>query len=443
VEDVFRSAGFTVRSTADLFKKYPGFPTNADKIYAELEAFRNSKDPKPNTNGAALKRVEDLYDFAAYLAGEPENAAVYRSKSTDELKSRFDGLAKEYSTRTDNFGHLCSSLATYGKTYVFDSEDHRQGYEAYLKYKNPSLTRLFSQMKSFSMHQLLEPKFAEACIKEISAVFGDYEVSLAIYNKEAGFKDEFYIPEKTIFGGGTVISAPVEGTIIRYVVNEGEKVAAGTTVLILEAFRMELDIKAVVAGNIHFLVSIGTLVAAQQPVAEINGAPSVAVPAPEAVPVPEPELLIPEPIFEKLPLPDPDIEEEERRIKEEARRKRKEAFGLKGVILCAIFGAGSVAGAFGVSSNGVVINAIVGTIIGAVIGAICSIIHYRTGRDEFMGIGLLGSLVAPAFCIIGFITGDIVRAICDTFFISSILALIVCIPFVFFDKILKTIKREK
>ncbi|MDR1149264.1 MAG: WD40 repeat domain-containing protein [Spirochaetaceae bacterium] len=197
VEDVFRAAGFTVSSTDDLIKKYPRFPTNADKAYAKpLEAFQNFKDQKSNVNEAALKQVKNLYDLAAYMAGEPENAAVYRSKSRSALKSLFDGFAVKYSARTDKFGHLCSSLATYGKLYVFDSEDHRQAYEAYLKYKTPSLTELFSTMKSFSMHHLLEPKFAEGCIKEIAAVFGDYEVSLAIYNKEAGFKDEFYIPAK-------------------------------------------------------------------------------------------------------------------------------------------------------------------------------------------------------------------------------------------------------
>jgi hypothetical protein len=138
--------------------------------------------------------VKDLYDLAAYLAGEPEKAAEYRGKSTPELKSLFDGFAKEYSTRTDNFGHLCSALAIYGKIYVFDSEDHRQDYEAYLKYKSPSLTQLFSTIKSVPGQYFLVPKFAEACIKEISTVFEDYEVSLAIYNKEAGLKDEPYIP---------------------------------------------------------------------------------------------------------------------------------------------------------------------------------------------------------------------------------------------------------
>jgi hypothetical protein len=97
-------------------------------------------------------------------------------------------------------------------------------------------------MKSFSVHNLLEPKFAEARIKEISAVFRDYEVSLAIYNKEAGFKDEFYIPEQ------------------------------------------------------------------KEPIYR----------------APEPELLIPEPIFEKRPLPGI-FEEKERRVRgDEARRKREE-----------------------------------------------------------------------------------------------------------------------
>jgi hypothetical protein len=181
-------------STADLLKKYPRFPTNADKMYKELEALRNSTEPRPNTNEAALRQVKDLYDLAAYLAGEPEKAAEYRGKSTPELKSLFDGFAREYAARTDNFGYLCSSLAVYGNIYVFDSEDHRQDYEAYLKYKSPSLTQLFSAIKSVPNQYFLEPKFAEACIKEISAVFEDYEVSLAIYNKEAGLKDEPYIP---------------------------------------------------------------------------------------------------------------------------------------------------------------------------------------------------------------------------------------------------------
>jgi oxaloacetate decarboxylase alpha subunit len=70
--------------------------------------------------------------------------------------------------------------------------------------------------------------------------------------------------------GGTVIPAPVAGTVIRYAVAEGAQTAAGDTVIIIESMKMELEIKATAAGKVHFLVPTGTQVAAQQPVAEIK-----------------------------------------------------------------------------------------------------------------------------------------------------------------------------
>ena len=196
VEEVFHDAGFTI-SEIDPLKDLPKFPTNADKIYAELEALRKSKDPNPN--GADLTLATDLYAFAAYLVGEPENAVEYRAKATPELAALLDGFAKKFATRNDNLGKLCASLATAAKSYVFNSEDNRQAYEAYLKYKTPALTQLFLSLGRVPKSNLLDPQFAEGCIKQISAVFGSYEVALAIYNKEAGLKDEPYIPEKAIF----------------------------------------------------------------------------------------------------------------------------------------------------------------------------------------------------------------------------------------------------
>ncbi|MDR2743538.1 MAG: sodium-extruding oxaloacetate decarboxylase subunit alpha [Treponema sp.] len=70
--------------------------------------------------------------------------------------------------------------------------------------------------------------------------------------------------------GGTVVPAPVAGTIIRYAVNEGAQVVSGDTIIIIESMKMELDIKATVAGKVRFLVPAGTQVASQQPIAEIN-----------------------------------------------------------------------------------------------------------------------------------------------------------------------------
>jgi oxaloacetate decarboxylase alpha subunit len=87
-------------------------------------------------------------------------------------------------------------------------------------------------------------------------------------------------------GGGAVIPAPVAGTVIRYAVNEGEEVKSGTTIVIIESMKMELEIKAVSGGKVHFLVPTGTQVAAQQPVAEIGGgAAPIPVPAAPVAPV--------------------------------------------------------------------------------------------------------------------------------------------------------------
>jgi oxaloacetate decarboxylase alpha subunit len=70
--------------------------------------------------------------------------------------------------------------------------------------------------------------------------------------------------------GGTVILAPVAGTVIRYAVNEGQQVNSGDTVVIMESMKMELEIKATAAGTVHFIAAAGIQVASQQPIAEIK-----------------------------------------------------------------------------------------------------------------------------------------------------------------------------
>ncbi|MDR2094829.1 MAG: sodium-extruding oxaloacetate decarboxylase subunit alpha [Treponema sp.] len=90
--------------------------------------------------------------------------------------------------------------------------------------------------------------------------------------------------------GGTTVSAPVAGTILKYAAAEGADVAAGDTIIIIESMKMELEIKSTVAGKVHFLVPAGTQVAAQQPVAEIGGVavPAAPPPPPSLAPAPAP-----------------------------------------------------------------------------------------------------------------------------------------------------------
>jgi oxaloacetate decarboxylase alpha subunit len=83
-----------------------------------------------------------------------------------------------------------------------------------------------------------------------------------------------------VAGSGLIVPAPVAGTVLRYAVAEGSEVKKGDTILIIESMKMELEIKSTEAGKIHFLVSTGTQVKAQQPIAEVFGAMAASAPAP-------------------------------------------------------------------------------------------------------------------------------------------------------------------
>lgn len=196
VREVFMGLGFSIVDI-DPLGAMPKFPKNAERTYSEIATLSKTKDPNPNGPDTSL--VTDLYAFAAYLEGEPENTALYRSRTTAELLGLFDSHAKKFSMRNDNLGKLCNSLSTAAKTYVFNSDENRQAYENFLKYKSPSLAALFESMHGASKADLLDARFAEPCIKRISEVFGNYETALAIYNREAGLKEDPYIPLKPVY----------------------------------------------------------------------------------------------------------------------------------------------------------------------------------------------------------------------------------------------------
>jgi oxaloacetate decarboxylase alpha subunit len=70
--------------------------------------------------------------------------------------------------------------------------------------------------------------------------------------------------------GGVTVNAPVAGTILKQAIAEGAQAAPEDTIIIIESMKMELEIKTVQAGKVHFLVPVGQQVQAQQPVAEIG-----------------------------------------------------------------------------------------------------------------------------------------------------------------------------
>ncbi|MDR0411160.1 MAG: sodium-extruding oxaloacetate decarboxylase subunit alpha [Treponema sp.] len=71
-------------------------------------------------------------------------------------------------------------------------------------------------------------------------------------------------------GAGTTVKAPLAGIVLRYSVEEGAQVSKGDDILIIEAMKMENEIKSTADGKVHFLTSVGARVAAEQVVAEIQ-----------------------------------------------------------------------------------------------------------------------------------------------------------------------------
>ena len=66
---------------------------------------------------------------------------------------------------------------------------------------------------------------------------------------------------------GTVVPAPMPGTIVRINVTEGQSVAAGEVVAVLEAMKMENEITSAAAGTVaQIVVPVGTAVDTGAPI---------------------------------------------------------------------------------------------------------------------------------------------------------------------------------
>ena len=88
--------------------------------------------------------------------------------------------------------------------------------------------------------------------------------------------------------GGADIKAPVAGTLLRYVAQNGAEVKKGDTVLMIESMKMELEVKAPADGKINFIAQPGAQIAAGQVIASLGGTVAAApAPKPAAAPAPK------------------------------------------------------------------------------------------------------------------------------------------------------------
>lgn len=113
---------------------------------------------------------------------------------------------------------------------------------------------------------------------EVSAAEGDdgrlavqvdgHTYSIAVADREAPQAHHAHGPKPSA-GRGAPVPAPMPGTVVKLARAEGSAVAQDETIVILEALKMQMEIRSTQAGRIHYRVSVGDSVKAQAVLAEI------------------------------------------------------------------------------------------------------------------------------------------------------------------------------
>jgi pyruvate carboxylase subunit B len=109
--------------------------------------------------------------------------------------------------------------------------------------------------------------------REYRVVLGDGQVTVNGVSYAFTVSDEEASPaaRSTAPEGGASITAPLPGLVLRIPAMAGKSVRAGDVVVVLEAMKMEIEVKAAVSGVIEEIaVAVGTQVKAGQTLARIR-----------------------------------------------------------------------------------------------------------------------------------------------------------------------------
>lgn len=191
IEDTYVKKGFIIQKREKAINLNEAFLTTvvAGNISAKVEQLRSMSIPKyPWT-----PKVSDLFDLACFFSGGTESdSASFRRRRTTELYSIMETGAAQLASDMSVQGHLLADLFTAGTTQVFDSEANRKKYEQSLE--REKLRGFFALLKSAPDDFKKDRYFAESCIKTIQKSFPDFNLSLALYNQEAGLMQDPYEP---------------------------------------------------------------------------------------------------------------------------------------------------------------------------------------------------------------------------------------------------------
>lgn len=139
-----------------------------------------------------VKNVVDLYSLACFFSGS-NDVEQYKRKRTTELCSIMEVGVQKFVTAPNNvLLKTLSDLFAFGQAQVFNSENNRKKYDQSLE--REKLKGFFALLKSAPDDFKKDRYFAESCIKTIQKSFPDFNLSLALYNQEAGLMQDPYEP---------------------------------------------------------------------------------------------------------------------------------------------------------------------------------------------------------------------------------------------------------
>lgn len=191
IEDTYVKKGFVVQQVTKTVNLNDAFltPVVAGNISSKVSQLQAMAIPKyPWTS-----KVSDLYDLACYFGGGSDSdTGSYHKKRTTELYSIMESWAAQFASDMSTQGHLLADLFTAGTTQVFNTEANRKKYDQSLE--REKMKEFFTLLKSAPEDFKKDRYFAESCIRTIQKSFPDYNLSLALYNQEAGLMQDPYEP---------------------------------------------------------------------------------------------------------------------------------------------------------------------------------------------------------------------------------------------------------
>lgn len=195
VEDVYVKKSFVVQKRNQNLNLNDVFisKTTAEKISSQLSRMRTMSFHQFDWTA----KVNDMFDFACfYSGGKQEDLVGFRRKKTSELLGIMESGAAKYAIDLSDQGHLLQELFTIGTTQIFKSEENRKKYSQTLE--REKLANFFALLKGAPENFKKDRFFAESCIRTIQKHFPDYNLALALYNEEAGLRQDPYEPMEAL-----------------------------------------------------------------------------------------------------------------------------------------------------------------------------------------------------------------------------------------------------